>query len=667
MLSWNDVKGVGPARRKSLEEAGFFTPESLAECLPIGYRDTTKCTPVGQMRPGMETAFEGIIAERARVARVRGRVYVTAKVQDDTGTIRCTWFGGAWMVKNLPTGKALRLYGRVTQPKTGGPVVVNPMLVESPCIQPVYRPMESLPAKTMRNLIGAALDAGRFDDVLPETFRNRYNLAPRQFALRKAHFPDSHGVLSEARRRLAFEELTLFQMHLQGLRERDAEGVVAASSEKDSRAFWNAMPFQPTAAQARVLEEIRGDLAGSAPMARLVQGDVGCGKTAIAFGALYLTAKAGYQGAMMAPTEILAMQHYRTAQRLLEPLGISCALLTGKLSTAARRDAREKASSGTAQVIIGTHALISEDVTYRGLGLVVTDEQHRFGVRQRTLLARKAQGPAPNVLVMSATPIPRTLSLILFGDLDVSVVDELPPGRSPVKTHIVPEKKRGGMYGFLRAQVAAGRQAYIICPLVEDSDAVDAISAEAMYETLRKGALSTLRLGLVHGRQKPEEKDEILRWFSQGELDVLVSTTVVEVGVDVPNATVMVIENAERFGLSQLHQLRGRVGRGTEESYCFLMGSPSERLDVMVSTTDGFVIAQRDLEQRGPGEWFGTRQHGAPEMPGAALGGDVRLLEETQQAVKQLLKDPLRGHELGALREAASARFGDALEQIGLN
>lgn len=667
MFTWNDVKGVGPARRAALEQAGLFTPEQLAERLPIGYRDLSRTVPVCELRPGMEAAFEGRVKTQARVVRFSGRVYVTTQIEDETGAIKCTWFSAPWMAKNLRTGETMRFYGRMTRQKDGTLLAVNPMVVAERSIQPVYRPLENVPPKTMRQLIRAALDAGRFDDALPETFMNRYNLCPRQFALRQAHFPQTQEALGQARRRLAFEELTLFQMHLQSLRVRDAEGVVIPSVPEDANAFWASLPFSATGAQRRVLEEIREDLAQEAPMARLVQGDVGSGKTAVAFGALYLAAKAGYQGALMAPTEVLAAQHYRTAEKLLAPLGIACALLTGKMSAARRKEAAERAASGEAQVLIGTHALISENAAYKRLGLVITDEQHRFGVRQRTLLSRKAEGPPPNVLVMSATPIPRTLSLILFGDLEVSVIDELPPGRMPVKTHIVPERRRGGMYGFLRAQASEGKQAYVICPLVEESELVDAISAEAMYEKLRKGPLKDLRLGLVHGRQKTDEKDEILTWFAKGELDVLVSTTVVEVGVDVPGATVMVVENADRFGLSQLHQLRGRVGRGGDQSYCFLMAQPSERLEALVSTTDGFAIAQKDLEQRGPGEWFGTRQHGTPEMPGAALCGDVRLLEETQRAVKQLLSDPLRRYEAGQLQAAADAKYGKQMEEIGIN
>ncbi len=416
-----------------------------------------------------------------------------------------------------------------------------------------------------------------------------------------------------------------------------------------------------------MLGEIRADLASDAPMARLVQGDVGSGKTALAIGALWLTVRAGYQGALMAPTEVLAQQHYRSLCRFLEPEGIRVALLTGHLTPAQLSQARAAAADGSAQIVVGTHALLSEGVEYRNLALAVTDEQHRFGVRQRTRLAEKAVSGEPNVLVMSATPIPRTLSLILYGDLDVSVVDELPAGRIPVKTHLVPESKRAGLYGFLIDEVRKGRQAYIVCPLVEEGADDSPPSATETYEALRKGPLKDLRLGLVHGRMKSAEKEAALAGFARGETDVLVSTTVIEVGVDVPNATVMVIESADRFGLSQLHQLRGRVGRGSEQSYCFLMASPNPRLNTMVSTTDGFVIAQEDLDQRGPGEWFGSRQHGAPAMPGAALCGDVKLLEIAHNAVSELLSDPARADEARQMREAAAARFGKALTEIGLN
>ena len=664
-LQWSDVKGVGPARLAALTQAGFLTPEMLAERLPVAYRDTEKVFPLASLQAGQEVAFEGTVAERARAVRAGGLYYVTTKITDGSAEFRVTWFSAPWMAGLLPVGRKLRLYGRIGHDKNGRLRGVNPSIVGTPCIEPVYRPIDKLPPKTMRGVIGRALESGRFEDPLPETFRNRYNLCPRQQALRAAHFPATNAQLAEARRRLAFEDLTLFQIQLQELRGKRARGVRIPTS--DAEVFWASLPFAPTAAQRRVLSEIQRDMADGKPMARLVQGDVGCGKTAIAFGALYLAVQAGFQGTMMAPTEVLAAQHWKTARRLLEPLGVRCALLTGQMPAADRKRARSAAADGEAQVVIGTHALLSADVSYRRLGLAITDEQHRFGVRQRTALANKADGLPPNVLVLSATPIPRTLSLILFGDLDISVVDELPPGRTPVQTHVVPDRKRGEMYDFLRKQIAGGRQAYIVCPLVSESERMDAVSAEEMYAALCEGPLSSLRVGIVHGRQSAREKEDALNRFAGGALDVLVATTVVEVGVDVPNATVLIVENADRFGLSQLHQLRGRVGRGPAESYCFLMGQRNERLDALAATADGFIIAQKDLEQRGPGEWFGTRQHGAPEMPGAALGGDVALLSETQRAVRALLEDPKRRHEAETMRKAAEQRFGGATAGVAMN
>ena len=381
-----------------------------------------------------------------------------------------------------------------------------------------------------------------------------------------------------------------------------------------------------------------------------------------------LTAQAGYQCALMAPTEILARQHLESARKILEPLGISCGLLLGGMKAKERREALESIASGQWQAVIGTHALISEGVEYKNLGLVVTDEQHRFGVRQRRLLSKKAaeNEAAPNELVMSATPIPRTLALVLYGDLDLSVVDELPPGRTPVKTRLVPEEKRDGLYDFIRREAAQGRQTYIVCPLVEESEQIDARSAQETYAELCTGPLSDLRLGLTFGEQDAAEKDETIRRFAQGELDVLVSTTVIEVGVNVPNATVMVIENADRFGLSQLHQLRGRVGRGAEESWCFLMAAPNERLKTLCETGDGFRIAQKDLELRGPGDFLGTRQHGDTLIPGMALGADVQMLEETSNCLKWL-RSPGYEEEWEQVKQSAQAAFSQVMDEIAMN
>ena len=391
-------------------------------------------------------------------------------------------------------------------------------------------------------------------------------------------------------------------------------------------------------------------------MARMVQGDVGCGKTLIAFCALYLCVRCGMQGALMAPTEILAGQHMQSAIQTLAPLGVTCGLLTGKMTAAERRRAHEAIESGEWQVVIGTHALISEDVNFQRLGLVITDEQHRFGVRQRTMLEGK--GGSPHVMVMSATPIPRSLSLVLYGDLDLSTVDELPPGRTPVRTRIVPEEKRQGLYDFIRAQAAQGRQAYVVCPLVGEDDVPDAEQRSASQELQElTRALAPLRVGMVHGRMKKAEKEDTLALFYAGQLDVLVATTVIEVGVNVPNATVMVIEGADRFGLAQLHQLRGRVGRGAQESWCFLMAEPNERLRTLVSTNDGFAIAQKDLELRGAGEFFGTRQHGAPQMPALMLSGDARLVARAREAFLEVSRDPAYGEERRALVRAGEEKY----------
>ncbi|MBR6890141.1 MAG: ATP-dependent DNA helicase RecG, partial [Clostridia bacterium] len=427
---------------------------------------------------------------------------------------------------------------------------------------------------------------------------------------------------------------------------------------------WSALPFAPTSAQRRVLSEVARDLKSDRAMARMVQGDVGSGKTAIAFAAMALSHAGGWQSALMAPTEVLARQHYDAALRLLEPMGMKIGLLVGSLTPKQHRLAHEAIAAGDWDAVIGTHALITEGVAYRRLGLVVTDEQHRFGVRQRTLLSEK--GDAPNVLVMSATPIPRTLSLILYGDLDISIVDELPPGRTPVSTRIVPEAKREAMYGFLRQEVQKGRQVYFVCPLVEESEAVEALPAEAVYEDLRTNRLPEMRIELVHGRMKSADKDAALERFRAGEADVLVSTTVIEVGVNVPNATVMVIENAERFGLAQLHQLRGRVGRGAHASWCFLMAEPNPRLKFLASTTDGFKIARKDMELRGPGELFGTRQSGTLSGGIGSLAGDAELLKLTHDEARSLMAHP-GATDSRMVIALAQQRFAERLKDVAIN
>ncbi|MCL2811072.1 MAG: ATP-dependent DNA helicase RecG [Clostridia bacterium] len=670
-VSFTGIRGLGPARLRALAERGITNGLALIEALPVGYRDSTNPTPIAQLGEGAEAAVRGFVVQKPKLHRVAGRQWVSATIRDDTGTLRCMWFGQPWMRDRLAADQEVLLCGRVTRKQTGL-FLINPALEEEPKITPVYRSVPGLPAKTYRALVGemlARLLPG-INDPLPEGFRARHRLCGKAEALALAHQPTDAQALARARRRLAFESLLLYQAALTDLRRRRACGVRLLLDHKEIDEFWSALPFAPTGAQRRVLAEICADIGLETPMARMVQGDVGCGKTAIAFGALALCAKQGWQGVLMAPTEILAIQHYRGACALLEPMGIRCGLLTGALTAAQRRHAHEAIATGEWQVVIGTHALISQGVRYARLGLVITDEQHRFGVRQRSALAEKGEAnEQPNVLVLSATPIPRSLALVLYGDLDISVVDELPPGRTPVVTRIVPEHKRADMYGFLLEQAQAGRQIYIVCPLVEETEEDDEErkSAEALYAELTKGPLKELRLGLVHGQLRSEEKEAALSAFAAGDLDALVATTVIEVGVNVPNATVMVIENADRFGLAQLHQLRGRVGRGAEQSWCFLLAEPNERLELMTRTQDGFVIAQKDLELRGAGEFFGTRQHGRATVGGLLLDADAALLEETQRAVKALREDPALREEAAQIFRVAGEEFARKYGEAALN
>ncbi len=661
----SEVKGIGPARLKALAEAGIYSVRELVMYLPREYRDMLEPTPLCDAHPGEMCACRvrvagDVVEQRAKKLLIT-RVYVT----DGTETLMAVWYNQPWLKKQLPRGREMLLYGKVEQ-KRGVTQLVSPVIESEEKIVPVYKPIPGVQQKTLRQLMETALGVceGQWPDDLPRSLKQKYGLCERNFAMRNAHFPDSKEALEAARRRIAFEELLLYQVALSIFRTGARAGVQIAIDGSDVDAYWSDLGFPPTGAQRRVLGEIVSDMRAPGTMARLVQGDVGCGKTAIAFGAMLMAVKGGFQAALMAPTEVLAQQHYESAARLFGPMGVEVGLLTGSMSIRAHREAHEAIADGRWQMIIGTHALITEKVTYRRLGLVVTDEQHRFGVRQRSMLGEK--GDSPNVLVMSATPIPRTLSLILYGDLDISIVDELPPGRTPVRTRIVPADKREDMYGFMRAEVKKGRQIYVVCPLVEESEAVDALSAEQVFQELSEKKLKELRIALVHGRQKPQEKDATLEAFRAGKYDVLVSTTVIEVGVNVPNATVMVIENAERFGLAQLHQLRGRVGRGSHESWCFLMAEPNERLRMLTKTNDGFKIAQKDMELRGPGELFGYRQSGSLDAGLGALAGDAALLKLTHDEAREIIRDPGTEDAQTIIRLAREV-YADRLNDIAMN
>ena len=659
------IKGVGPARVKAFEAAGIRTVRELVMLLPKEYRDLNDVTPLCELRPGDTAAVKVRVTGEASVRFAKKLSIVKVYVTDGTETLPAVWFNQPWLKGQLTQGRELTLYGKA-ELRSGVVTLMSPSFESGQGLVPVYRTIPGIPAKALRQSMEAALRLceGQWPENLPEDLRRRHGLCERNFAMRCAHFPDSREALEAARRRIAFEELLLYQMALQLFRRADRAGVRIDFPGDAPERFWAALPFSPTGAQRRVLREVADDLRAPRAMARMVQGDVGCGKTAIAFAAIALAHAGGWQSALMAPTEVLARQHYEGAKQLLEPLGLKCGLLVGSLTSKQHRLAHEAAASGAWDVVIGTHALITEGVNYKKLGLVVTDEQHRFGVRQRSRLSEK--GDQPNVLVMSATPIPRTLSLILYGDLDISIVDELPPGRTPVRTRVVPEARRAGLYDFLRAEIKAGRQAYFVCPLVEESEAIEARPAEALYEDLRTRHMPDLRIELVHGRMKPADKDAALERFRAGEADILVSTTVIEVGVNVPNATVMVIENAERFGLAQLHQLRGRVGRGAHESWCFLMAEPNARLRFLCSTNDGFRVAQMDMQLRGPGELFGTRQSGALTAGIGALAADTALLKLTHDEARRLMENPESG-ETKAVIALARTRFAGQLEQVGLN
>ena len=637
-MELSDLQGIGKARLAALHAAGIDSLRDLLYAVPLQYKDLGECTPVAQTHDGEKQTLRVNRLGEPKLSRYGKLCRVTCQFTDDSGAVQCCWFNQPWMKDALMKRQQFLLFGKVEY--TGRKVqMVNPSLEDSIRIVPVYRPLEGIPQKTHEKLVTQALE--HVVEICPETLPRelllRYHLFNAPDAVCALHAPVTMPMVAQAQRRFAFEQILLYQLAVLQLKGAKKEGRALAIPDKAQAEYWQRLPFQPTAAQKRTLAEIVMDLKKPFAMARMVQGDVGCGKTAIAFGALLLCAQAGFQATLMAPTEILARQHYQSAKQLLAPLGIRCGLLLGDMPAKERREALGDIAAGRWQVVIGTHALISESVRYHHLALCVTDEQHRFGVSQRTRLLHKGGETPPDLLVMSATPIPRSLALMMFGDLDVSVVDELPPGRQPVQTRIVPPDKRKEMYLFLRKQIEQGRQAYIVCPLVEEDEADEQRKAvESHYESLCRGPLKGIPVGLTHGRQSSAQKAEVLSAFTEGRLRALVATTVIEVGVNVPNATVMVVENAERYGLAQLHQLRGRVGRGGGESWCFLVARENERLRTLVRTQDGFEVAKKDLELRGPGELLGTRQHGVSLLPNGVELTNLQLLEEAAQCAREL-------------------------------
>ncbi len=648
------VKGVGEARARAFGRLGVHDLAGLVSFFPRAYEDRTRLVRIAELADGDLVCVEAVVGTEPQLSRIRrGLDLLRFRAVDETGAMQLTFFNQAYLKDQFRKGESYVFYGRA-QVKGRFVSMTNPVFDRladfgrvTGRIVPVYRLTSGLSQNTVRSAVRQALDLsqGRLPDGLPDCVADEYKLCTARYAYENVHFPADMQALSLARRRLVFEELFVLACALGLLRggREGAQGRVLRGAGLGT--FTGSLPFSPTGAQLRAMREAIGDMSSGKLMNRLIQGDVGSGKTLVAAACIWYAAQSGAQSAFMAPTEILAEQHYATLTGFLEPFGIRVAKLTGSMRAAEKRAVLSGLASGEYALCVGTHALLSGGVEFRDLALVVTDEQHRFGVQQRAALAEK--GLRPHILVMSATPIPRTLALMIYGELDVSLIDELPPGRQKVDTFAVDESYRARLGGFIEKLVSEGRQVFVVCPRIEEGEeAGDGLkSAEEHAEELRQ-QLPGLRIACIHGKLKAREKDEIMSRFAAGETDVLVSTTVIEVGVDVPNAALMVVENAERFGLSQLHQLRGRVGRGKHKSWCILVSDAKgeearARLHAMTHISDGFKIAEEDLRLRGPGDFFGSRQHGLPELHIADLGADMNVLKAAQDAAKRLLdSDP---------------------------
>ena len=656
-MEWADsiscIKGIGEQREKKLNRLGIYTVEDLLTYYPREYKDRSKLTQIEALEAEVESTFVARCKSTGETMK-HGRFTLTRhRVWDETGETGLLWYNQPYMKSALKvgewylfTGKLQKKYGRneitVSEWEKIGDHFAGGRII------PVYSLVEGISQKMLRGFIEEALSMIKevFIEEIPLWVRREYLLVDRSFAVKEIHFPKSEQSFYDARRRLVFEEFFMLQgalFSLKAVQVQEKRGLPLKKQEF-LKGFQEYLPFQLTNAQQRVLKELEGDMLSGIQMNRLIQGDVGSGKTAVAMAVAYWVIQNGYQAVLMAPTEVLAQQHYQSVSAIFEDLGISTVLLTGGQTAKEKRLALEKIATCVGKMIIGTHAVIQKGVEYSNLGLAITDEQHRFGVRQRGTLNQK--GESPHVLVMTATPIPRTLALILYGDLDVSIIDELPPGRQKIDTMAVNGSYHGRIYSFIEKQVKEGRQAYVICPMIEENEKLELQSVLSYTEELQ-GHLAHCVVQCVHGKMKPKEKQEIMENFANGNIHVLVSTTVIEVGINVPNAVIMLIENAERFGLAQLHQLRGRVGRGSEKSYCILVSDAKskiakQRLKALVDSEDGFVISEMDLKLRGPGEFFGTRQHGLPELRIANLYQDMPLLMEAQKACSKLLEiDPL--------------------------
>ncbi len=640
------LKGVGEKRAALFHKLGVDTVGALLRLYPRTYEDWSTPVSIGSAPLNEVVVVRGTVLSAPREQRIRkGMTLYKTQVTDGVQDMTLTYFNNPYVQTMLREGETYRFRGKMTGTFTRREMTAPDFAPDEGCapIVPVYPQTVGLSSRQIGSAVRSAFQLlpELLRDPLPDSMRQAHQLCQLRFALENVHFPGSMELLQIARRRLVFEELLVLQLGLLSIKSRSRVENRLRLERDDSEAFYRLLPFVPTNAQKRAVSEAMADMMGQAPMSRLIQGDVGSGKTAVAAALCYCVIQNGMQAALMAPTEVLARQHERSLSGMLSQAGIQTALLTGSMTAKQKRLVKEGLASGEIQLVIGTHALLTEEVTFQRLGLVVTDEQHRFGVAQRAALAQK--GENPHLLVMSATPIPRTLALMIFGDLDISILDELPPGRQKIETFAITSDKRERAFGYVKKHLDRGLQGYMICPLIEEGVS-DMASVTEYREMLEQGAFSRYRIGVLHGRMKPREKDAVMAQFSAGELDLLVSTTVVEVGVDVPNAVIILIENAERYGLSQLHQLRGRVGRGTEKSTCILVSDAQNpealaRLRVMCQTSDGFRIADEDLKLRGPGDFFGSRQHGLPQLSIADMAQDVQVLKTAQKEAQRILRE----------------------------
>lgn len=659
------LKGVGEKRAELLRKKGIDTVGALLRFYPRAYLDWQNITPISECHEGENVCVRAEITSPVKTANIRrGMTLYKFSAADDSGVIEVTLFNRKYLAENLREGRSYLFYGKlgygITLRQMSSPEI---MPAEYMGIEPVYAATEGLSSKTIEKIMKNALVyTDSMQDAIPDGIRQKNGLCDFKTALKSIHFPLERQALESAKRRLVFEELFVLQTGLLFLKRRRRALAGCTVKKNLLEEFKMTLSFKLTGAQERVINECLSDMMSPRPMNRLIQGDVGSGKTAVAAALMYISAGNGFQSALMAPTELLAEQHFKTLCKITENSGIKCALLTGSLTKKQKDEVKTGLKSGEIKVAVGTHALLTDDVEFESLGLVVTDEQHRFGVGQRGRLFSK--GNNPHTLVMSATPIPRTLGLIIYGDLDISIIDEYPAGRQKIATYCVDSSYNARVYNYIKKFIAEGRQAYIVCPLVDENEALGIKSASEYYEELSENQFKDYTLGLLHGKMKPKDKESVMRRFAAGEIQLLISTTVIEVGIDVPNAALMVIENAERFGLSQLHQLRGRIGRGEYSSACILIsdvksGDTKRRLDVIKNNTDGFKIADEDLKLRGPGDFLGSRQHGLPDMKIADIFADRETLHSAGKEAEELLRrDPmLHDAENAGLRSEITELF----------